>query len=82
MASVNTNQLKVFLKGMKAEDKEVFAKKCLTTVGNLNQIIYVNGKCSAALAIRIDKASNGAVLCDALCPDADFNYIRQQAATA
>ena len=48
---------------------------------NLQQIIYVN-KNGAALAIRIDKESEGKVPCDELCPDVDFDYVRSQALTA
>lgn len=39
-------------------------------------------KCGAALAIRIDKESEGKVPCDELCPDVDFDYVRSQALTA
>lgn len=76
MTSSNTEQLKSYFLGLTPERREAFAKECLTTVGNLQQIIYVNKKCGAPLAIRIDKASNGRVSCDSLCPDADFNYLR------
>lgn len=82
MSSKNTDQLKRYLLELTSQDRKVFAKKCLTTVGNLQQIIYVNKKCSARLAIRIDKASNGAVSCDLLCPDADFDYLRKQILSA
>ncbi|WP_411690591.1 hypothetical protein [Acinetobacter towneri] len=82
MRKANTDQLKTFLKGMTLSERKAFASSCSTTVGNLNQIIYVNKKCSAALAIRIDKASGGIVMCDDLCPDADFEYIREKAASA
>ena len=82
MSKTNVEQLKSYMKSMDAKEKESFAKDCSTTVGNLNQIIYVNGKCGAALAIRIDKASNGSVSCDFLCPEADFEYIREKALSA
>ena len=82
MPLANTEQLKNFLLSIKPMEREAFAKACLTTVGNLQQIIYVNKKCGAPLAIRIDKASKGVVTCDSLCPDADFDYLRNQALTA
>lgn len=81
MSSSNTEQLKSYLLGLTPEGRETFAKECLTTVGNLQQIIYVNKKCGAPLAIRIDKASKGRVRCDSLCPDADFDYLRNQTLT-
>ncbi|UOH20442.1 helix-turn-helix domain-containing protein [Acinetobacter sp. NyZ410] len=78
MSSRNTHQLKSFLANLTPQGKDAFAKQCSTTVGYLNQIMYGNSKCSASLAIKIDKESNGLVSCDLLCPDADFNYIRHQ----
>lgn len=82
MSSSNTEQLKAYLSKMTVEERKAFAKACLTTLGNLQQIIYVNKKCGAALAIRIDKESKGKVPCDGLCPDVDFEYVRSQALTA
>lgn len=82
MSSSSSEKLKIYLLGLTPEAREVFAKECSTTVGNLQQIIYVNKKCGAPLAIRIDKASGGKVPCDSLCPEADFNYLRNQALTA
>ncbi|WP_374663880.1 hypothetical protein [Acinetobacter sp.] len=78
MSSSNTEKLKTYLLSLTPEGREAFAKECATTVGNLQQIIYVNKKCGAPLAIRIDKASNGQVRCDSLCPEADFDYLRNQ----
>ncbi|QQN40391.1 hypothetical protein [Acinetobacter sp. CS-2] len=82
MSSSNTEQLKSYLLSLTPEGRKNFAKECLTTVGNLQQIIYVNKKCGAPLAIRIDKASKGQVSCDSLCPEADFDYLRNQTLTA
>jgi DNA-binding transcriptional regulator YdaS (Cro superfamily) len=82
MTHSNTEQLKQYLLEMSLTERKEFAKACLTTLGNLQQIIYVNKKCSAELAIRIDKASNGHISCDLLCPKADFNYLRNQTLTA
>ena len=82
MSSSNSNELKSFLAGLSVQDKGAFAERCSTTVGYLNQIMYGNSKCSASLAIKIDKESNGAVSCDLLCPEADFDYVRNQALSA
>ncbi|MDH2047196.1 MAG: hypothetical protein DI542_08765 [Acinetobacter johnsonii] len=81
MSSSSVEKLKTYLSGLSVEGRKDFAKECLTTVGNLQQIIYVNKKCGAPLAIRIDKASKGEVPCDSLCPEADFDYLRNQALT-
>lgn len=82
MSSANTTELKAFLIKLSLSDRESFAKSCQTSLGYLNQIMYGNSKCSASLAIKIDKESNGVVRCDLLCPEADFNYLRNQALTA
>lgn len=79
MSDTGTTQLKQFLKPMTKDERVAFAKKCGTTLGNLHQMIYSTTPCSASLAIVIDRESNGAVRCDDLCPQADFNYLRQQA---
>ncbi|MFA3630668.1 hypothetical protein KWF26_15045 [Acinetobacter baumannii] len=42
MSSSNTEQLKAYLSKMTVEERKAFAKACLTTLGNLQQIIYVN----------------------------------------
>lgn len=62
-------------------DRESFAQKCGTSLGYMNLIMYGHRKCSATLAIAIDRESNGAVRCDDLCPDADFAYLRNNALT-
>ena len=82
MSSSNSSELKSFLAGLSVQDKDAFAERCSTTVGYLNQIMYGNSKCSASLAIKIDKESNGEVSCDLLCPEADFDYVRNQALSA
>ncbi|MFX6761508.1 hypothetical protein ABTP29_16500 [Acinetobacter baumannii] len=41
MSSSNTEQLKAYLSKMTIEERKAFAKACLTTLGNLQQIIYV-----------------------------------------
>lgn len=82
MSSANTTELKAFLTSLSLSDREAFAERCHTSVGYLNQIMYGNSKCSASLAIKIDKESYGTVSCDLLCPEADFDYVRNQALSA
>ncbi|SPL71957.1 helix-turn-helix domain-containing protein [Acinetobacter stercoris] len=82
MTQSNTEQLKSYFMKLSTDERAEFAKQCLTTVGNLQQIIYVNKKCGASLAVRIDKASKGKVSCDDLCPDVDFDYVRNQTLSA
>lgn len=81
MSLSRVNLLKQYLSNMSIDERKDFAKACKTSLGNLQQIVYVNKKCGAGLAINIDRASKGAIPCDLLCPDVDFNYIRNQALT-
>ncbi|MBF7696646.1 YdaS family helix-turn-helix protein [Acinetobacter rathckeae] len=78
MHLTNIENLKKYLADMNPKDREVFAKQCGTTVGNLNQLIYVSKKCGAGLAIEIEKASKGKISCNELCPGVDFGYLRNQ----
>ncbi|WP_034583164.1 YdaS family helix-turn-helix protein [Acinetobacter sp. HR7] len=79
MSSAQTVDLKNYLSQLAPNERKAFAKRCKTSLGYLNQIMYGNSKCSASLAIKIDKESGGQVKCDSLCPEADFEYIRNQA---
>ncbi|MFH7764562.1 hypothetical protein [Acinetobacter sp. BSP-28] len=78
MSQIGTDQLKQYLKPMKKEEREAFASRCGTTLGNLNQIMYGYTTCGAALAIAIDRESKGNIRCDDLCPSADYQYLRDQ----
>lgn len=78
MLKNGTAQLKQYLKPMKKEERSAFAERCGTTLGNLNQIMYGNTTCGAALAIAIDRESGSKVRCDDLCPSADYQYLRNQ----
>jgi DNA-binding transcriptional regulator YdaS (Cro superfamily) len=72
------SKLKEFFFELQKQDRESFATKCGTTAGQMRQIAYGNRPCNPALAINIDRESRGRVQCDDLCPDADWNYVRQQ----
>jgi DNA-binding transcriptional regulator YdaS (Cro superfamily) len=65
-----------YLNGLPVAEQDVFAKRCKTTIGYLRQIAYGHRKCNAELAIEIERESKRAVTCEALCPHADWAYIR------
>ncbi len=73
--------LRSFFLGLDKDEREKFAKKCNTTTGFITQIYLGNSPCRETLAIEIDKNSNGLVRCDDLCPQTDFNYLRNQKQT-
>lgn len=72
-----------YIKGMPSDrNREDFAARCGTSLGYLKLVMYGNRNCSAGLAISIDRESGGVISCDDLCPDVDFDYIRNQALSA
>lgn len=72
------NNLKDFFLALSNDERENFARKCNTSTAYIQQIYQGHRQASAGLAIDIDKYSNGAVKCDGLHPNADFEYLRSQ----
>lgn len=70
-------KLQKFMLSMQPEERRAFAKRCGTTHGQLKQIYCGNRSCSPKLAIEIEKHSHGAVTCESLRPDIDFNFLRK-----
>lgn len=66
-----------YIKGLDKEQLEAFAAGCETSVGQIKQVAYENRRASAALAIAIDRMTTGEVSCEALRPDIDWQYLRQ-----
>lgn len=65
-----------YIKGLDKLQLEEFAASCSTTVGQIKQVAY-GRRVSAELAIAIDRQSGGAVTCESLRPDIDWQYLRQ-----
>jgi DNA-binding transcriptional regulator YdaS (Cro superfamily) len=78
---MNTTSLKSYFYELSIEDREKFAKACGTTVGQLTQIMGNHRNCNPSLAINIERESNGKVICNDLCPNVDFDYLRQSRVT-
>lgn len=66
---------KNFYISMSVSDRQRFAERCGTTVGQLRNIAY-GRSCGEKLAVDIEKASNGVVRCEDLRPDVDWAYLR------
>lgn len=71
--------LKAYVLPFNEQQKEDFAQRCGTTFGYMKLVMYGVRKCNPDLAINIDRESHGVVRCDDLCPETDFDYLRQQA---
>lgn len=61
-------------------EREDFASRCDSTVGYLNLVASGHAKAGEALAIRIERESNRAVLVESLRPDVDWAVIRNSTA--
>jgi DNA-binding transcriptional regulator YdaS (Cro superfamily) len=69
--------LKEFLHQLPNEEaREAFATRCGTTLGYLKLIAYGHKHAGEKLAINIERESRQKVRCEALCPHADWNFIR------
>jgi DNA-binding transcriptional regulator YdaS (Cro superfamily) len=67
-----------YLNELPVAQQQAFAKRCQTSIGYLRQIGYGHRKCPAELAINIERESDRAVVCEDLCPTADWLYIRAE----
>lgn len=69
-------QLKDYLLSMPVAERIEFASRCGTSYQQLKNIAWSGRVCSAELAVSIMRESGGAVLCDPLHPEVDWNYVR------
>ena len=65
-----------YLNALPLESRDSFAARCGTSFDYLRQIGYGNRPCKEALAIKIERESDGALVCEDLCPDSDWAFIR------
>lgn len=65
-----------FLKPLDKNALLAFATRCDTTPGQLKQVAYGNRRANAALAIALDRETDGAVPCEETRPDIDWAYLR------
>lgn len=54
-------ELKTYLSPLTPEQREEFAKRCESTKGHLQNIMYGMKTCATDLAVHIDRESKGAV---------------------
>jgi DNA-binding transcriptional regulator YdaS (Cro superfamily) len=67
--------LKTFYLSMTIEQRENFAKRCDTSLGQIRNVAY-GRHCGERLAVNIERESFGAVRCEDLRPDVDWAYLR------
>jgi DNA-binding transcriptional regulator YdaS (Cro superfamily) len=66
-----------YLNKLPIEQREELATRCGTSFDYLRQIAYGNRACKEALAIKLEKFTNRELMCEDLCPDVDWAFLRQ-----
>lgn len=65
-----------YLNAIPLDARDSFAARCGTTFDYLRQVGYGNRTCTERLAINLERESRRALLCEVLCPDADWAFVR------
>lgn len=65
-----------YLNAIPVEARESFATRCGTSFDYLRQVGYGNRACTEKLAINLERESGRMLVCEELCPDADWAFIR------
>lgn len=65
-----------YLNAIPPAERDGFATRCGTSFGYLRQVGYGNRACTEAMAINLERESGRVLLCEQLCPAADWAYIR------
>lgn len=65
-----------YLNAIPVEARESFAARCGTSFDYLRQVGYGNRVCTEKLAINLERESNRILVCEELCPGADWAFIR------
>ncbi|MDR0250550.1 MAG: helix-turn-helix domain-containing protein [Burkholderiales bacterium] len=71
-------KLRTYLNSLSTQEQECYALRCGTTVGYLRRMVSARQRLGPDLCIRLDRESNGAVRCEDLRPDVDWQYLRGQ----
>ncbi|WP_301361864.1 transcriptional regulator [Stutzerimonas nitrititolerans] len=71
-----------FIRPLDKEALQALATRCQTTPGQLRQVAYGNRRANAALAIALDRASDGEIPCEETRPDIEWGYLRGTARRA
>ena len=65
-----------YLNAIPLDARDSFAARCGTSFDYLRQVGYGNRACTETLAINLERESRRALLCEWLCPKADWAYVR------
>lgn len=65
-----------YLNAIPVEARDSFAKRCGTSFDYLRQIGYGNRPCPDKIAINLERESNRILVCEELCPETDWAFVR------
>jgi DNA-binding transcriptional regulator YdaS (Cro superfamily) len=65
-----------YLNAIPVEARDSFAARCGTSFNYLRQVGYGNRPCPEKLAVNLERESNRILLCEELCPQVDWAFIR------
>jgi len=68
--------LRNYINSLSPAAREAFEKESGTTINYLRNAVSAGKKIGADIAIAIDRASRGAVPCEEIRPDVDWEYLR------
>lgn len=73
-----------FLSQRTRDEREDFAKRCGTTLGHMNNVMYGYKPCSVDLAVAIERESQQQITAETLCPQSaeTIKYLRETKAAA
>lgn len=69
-------KLLTYLNGLSKVDRLAFVARCETSEGYLRKAISKGQRLGESLCINIDRESSGAVRCEDLRPEVDWEYLR------
>jgi len=70
------DKLLKYLNSLPKGDRTAYCAACDTTEGYLRKAISTKQRFGSTLCIALERESKGAVACEDLVPDADWEYIR------
>lgn len=72
--------LRAYLNSLSTDDQYFFARRCGTKIGYLRKALSRNSRIGPEICIALERESKGAVTCQDLRPELNWEYIRAQLA--
>lgn len=74
-------KLKEYIQSLSTPERVIFAEKCETTLKHLRNVSYGYKPAGESLCINIERESGGAVRCEDLRDDVDWEFLRGTSAS-